>query len=113
MRMLKVCFLFFTCMALSSVLHAQTDTLVIHTSAECGTCKSKIEKNMNYERGVKSAELDLSTKNLTLVYNPEKTNPDKLRLALSRIGYDADTVQADQKAYQRLPDCCKKGGHRH
>lgn len=113
MRILNVCKVLFTCMVLSSPLHAQTDTLVVHTSAECGTCKSKIEKNMGYERGVKSAELDLSTKNLTLVYNPEKTNPDKLRLAVSRIGYDADAILADKKAYQRLPDCCKKGGHQH
>jgi hypothetical protein len=29
------------------------------------------------------------------------------------LGYDADTVAADEKAYTRLPACCKKDAPPH
>ena len=80
----------------------------IKTSAVCSMCKDRIEKAMAYEKGVKSAGLDIDTKILTVVYNSKKTNPDKLRDAVTRIGYDADEKTADPKAYEKLPACCKK-----
>ena len=87
------------------------DTVSIHTSAQCGTCKKKIEHDLAYVKGVKSAVLNLDTKNVTVVYNPDKTSPEKIRDAISRSGYDADVVLADPKAYKALEQCCKKGGH--
>lgn len=94
----------------SSFLFAQTDTLTVKTSAECGTCKKKLEKELVFEKGVKSVNLNLDTKVVTVVYSEEKTNADKIRKAISKIGYDADSIPADKKAYNRLPDCCKKDG---
>ncbi|EAY27043.1 heavy-metal-associated domain-containing protein [Microscilla marina] len=86
-------------------------TLSIKTSAQCGMCKDRIEKAMAYERGVKKAVLDVESKMLTVTYKTRKTNPDKLRKAVSNVGYDADKVIAEQKAYNKLPACCQKGGH--
>ncbi len=87
---------------------SQTDTLNIQTSAQCETCKKTLENDMSFVKGVKKSVLDLDTKILTVVYNPEKTDPGKLRVAVTKIGYDADSLKADPKAYKRLPDCCKK-----
>lgn len=81
----------------------------IKTSAECDMCKKTIEKTMAYEKGVKEAKLDLSTHELTVTYNPKKTSPEQIRKAISNAGYDADDVKANNKAYQQLPECCKKG----
>lgn len=89
---------------------AKTAEIKIMTSAVCGSCKTRIEKNMAFEKGVTNAVLDLKTKIVTITYKPSKTDPDKLRLALSKIGYDADDVKADTTAYEKLPACCKKGG---
>ena len=83
----------------------------IQTSAQCTICKDQIEKDMAFEKGVKSVDLDLETKILTVEYRTDKIDPDKLREAVSKIGYDADDVKADLKAYEKLPECCKKGGH--
>jgi copper chaperone CopZ len=91
--------------------YKKTDVLKIKTSARCGMCKERIEKNLVFEKGVKSAELNLEDKILTVSYRPDKTDPDKIRKAVSRIGYDADHVLADPEAYEKLPPCCKKGGH--
>jgi len=81
----------------------------IQTSAVCGMCKEKIESNMAFEKGVKSVELDEDTKVLSIVYKTSKTTPEKLRKAVSELGYDADDVDADPVAYEKLPPCCKKG----
>ncbi|MBK7681927.1 MAG: cation transporter [Bacteroidetes bacterium] len=94
----------------SNLISAQTDTLKVQTSAECGTCKKKLEKELVFEKGVKSVNLNLDTKVVTVVYSVEKTNADKIRAAISKIGYAADSIPADKKAYDRLPDCCKKDG---
>lgn len=86
----------------------RTDTLSIVTSAQCGMCKERIEKTLAYEKGVVDVTLDLKTKIVTVVYNPRRTQPDAIRLAITQTGYDADQLKADEKAYKRLPPCCKK-----
>ena len=80
----------------------------IQTSAVCGMCKERIESNMKFEKGITFVELDDKTKVVTLKYRVAKTNPDKIRKAISKLGYDADDVLADKKAYDKLPTCCKK-----
>jgi len=80
----------------------------IQTSAICGMCEERLESNLAFEKGVKSVELDDKTKILTITYKTAKTDPDKLRTAISKLGYDADDVEADPKAYAKLPACCKK-----
>lgn len=86
------------------------DTLKIKTSAECGMCKKTIEKELAYVKGVKKANLDVESKVVTVIYNPKKTSPEKIKAAIAKCGYDADDVKAEGKAYEKLPDCCKKGG---
>ena len=85
----------------------------IQTSAVCGMCEERIETNIAYEKGVKSVELDDETKIVTITYKSAKTNPKKLRKAISKLGYDADDVEADPKAYAKLPPCCKKDAAPH
>ena len=82
----------------------------IKTSAECEMCKNTLEKTMSFEKGVKSSSLDLATRELTVIYNPKKTTPEQIRKSIADAGYDADDVKANNKAYQKLPECCKKGG---
>ena len=84
------------------------DTVQIQTSAVCGMCKERIEHDMSFEKGVKSVELDSETKILTVVYKKSKTTVKDLKVALTKIGYDADEMVADQKAHDRLPACCQK-----
>jgi copper chaperone CopZ len=87
---------------------ASTATVKLKTSAVCDMCKTRIEKSMAYEKGVQSAVLDVPSQMLTVTYRPEKTTPAALRTAVQKTGYDADDQLADARAYNRLPDCCKK-----
>ena len=99
-----------TTLANNSMAQDEIKTLQIKTSAQCEECKERIEKAMVYEKGVKRASLDVETKILTVKYKVSKTNPDIIRKAVAKVGYDADDVPADQKAYNKLPICCQKGG---
>lgn len=86
----------------------KTDLIDIKTSAQCEMCKTRIETALAYEKGVVKPNLDLETKVLTVSFKTAKTNPDKIRNAIAALGYDADAVPADPKAYAGLPPCCKK-----
>ena len=43
--------------------------------------------------------------------NTDKTSPEEIKEAISKLGYDADEVKADSAAYNKLPSCCKVGAH--
>lgn len=90
----------------------QAAVINIQTSAQCEMCKEAIEEAFAFEKGVVSSELNEETKIVEVKYKEKKTSPEKLRLSLSKIGYDADDVKADEKAYMKLPTCCKKPGDR-
>ena len=88
----------------------QTEEVIIHTSAECGSCKDRIEGKLNYTSGIRFAELDVPSKDLTVKYNPKKITIKEIKEILSELGYDADEVKANPKAVEKLPACCKPGG---
>ncbi len=94
-------------------IHAQSwasgDNVVkIKTSAICKMCKERIERDLSLTKGVEQADLNLKDKVVSVKYNPQKTNSDQIKLAISKIGYDADELIADAKAHDRLPECCQK-----
>lgn len=93
---------------------SQTDTVRIKTSAVCKTCKKTIEESLSFEKGIKKSSLDVETKVITVIYNPSKTNAEKIRKAISNTGYDADSIPKNPKAFKHLPDCCKlEAGENH
>jgi periplasmic mercuric ion binding protein len=94
----------------SHFVSAQTDSVKIMTSALCSECKERIEHDLSFEKGVKSSSVDLDSNVVTVIYNSKKTDPQKIRLAITKIGYDADTLKADLKAFNKLPECCRIPG---
>ncbi len=87
--------------------NAQIDTVKIMTSSLCSTCKKKIEHDLSFEKGVKSSDVNIDSKEVLVVYDSKKTNPEKIKITITKSGYDADSLKADPKAFNRLPDCCK------
>lgn len=82
----------------------------IKTSAQCDMCKDRIEEALAFTKGVTYADLDLDTKIVTVRFKTAKNDKDGILQAVSETGYDADEVLAIEKAYNKLPTCCKKGG---
>ena len=106
--MKSIASLIFIFLFLIKPVFSQTDTVRIQTTAICEMCKKTLEKDLSFEKGVSKSILNLDDKILTVIYNPKKTDADKIRLAITKSGYDADSLKADLKAFNRLPDCCKK-----
>lgn len=106
--MKSISILFFILLILLNPVFSQKDTVKIHTSAVCDMCKKTLENDLSFEKGVSKSTLNLDENILTVIYNPKKTDADKIRLAITKSGYDADSLKADPKAFKRLPDCCKK-----
>ncbi len=105
---MKNIFLIIVGLFLTVNLFAQNAEVKIKTSAICDKCKATIERDLLFEKGIKKADLDLDSKVVTVVYNSKKTDEQKIRIAITKIGYDADSLAADHAAYLKLPDCCKK-----
>lgn len=106
---MKKLMILITFLGITMGLSAQTKQYVeIKTSAQCGTCKAAIEKAVGQIDGVKSAELDIKTQLVAVKFDDSKTNTEAIKTAIISIGYDADEVPADAKAYDALHSCCKK-----
>jgi periplasmic mercuric ion binding protein len=103
----------FALLTLTAFGQKKVEEIVIQTSAECGSCKERLEGKLNYTTGIKFAELDVPTKNLTVKYSTSKISLDEIKKIISDLGYDADDVKANPEAYEALPQCCKVNGMEH
>lgn len=92
---------------------SELEIVEIQTSAICNKCRVKLEHDIAFEKGVKSVELDDATKVLTVKYKKGKNSKEKIKKAITKTGYDADEMPANKKAYDALPECCKKGNKPH
>ncbi|MDK9857106.1 heavy metal translocating P-type ATPase [Staphylococcus equorum] len=68
----------------------------------CAACSNRIEKVLNRDAGVEHANVNLTTENATIAYNPEMTSIDDLIKKTQKIGYDAKPKQAaSEKSSQK------------
>ena len=88
---------------------AQKKTVKIITSAQCvrDCCKERIEEEMQFTRGVIAANLEIESGVLLVTFREKKTDIEKIRRAISLIGYNADDVRANKEAHGELPHCCQ------
>ena len=84
--------------------------LDIASSTVCDMCERTIEENLIYEKGVQKVDVDLATSTVHITYKAGKNTPEGLRAALVKLGYSADGVPGDAKAFAKLPACCQKEG---
>jgi copper chaperone CopZ len=102
-----------------SIVHtanAESKTATIHIKAsiycdhckECESCGKRLEEAVYSQKGVKRVDINEEAKTIKIVYNTTKTSTDKLKQAIAAVGFDADEVKADPKAYEKLDPCCKK-----
>jgi len=71
----------------------------------CNMCKKRIE-NAAFVKGVKRAEWNKETQELTVTYKPSKTDAQSILAAIAKAGHSTDKVQATESDYEKLPECC-------
>ncbi|HET9053511.1 MAG TPA: heavy metal-associated domain-containing protein [Cyclobacteriaceae bacterium] len=91
---------------------AKIVTANIKVLGNCGMCKDRIEKALD-TKGVKQAKWNIATKNLEVVYVPEKITVKQIRELVSAAGHDTDSTKAKDAVYAKLPFCCLYRDHDH
>lgn len=102
--------------AQESAADSKLDEVKIRASITCNYCKEKIEKNIAFEKGVKDLSVDMETKVVTIKYNKEKTNPEKLVAAIKKLDFDAEVVNScctkdkvNEHKCKEVNGCVRKG----
>lgn len=99
-----------------TMVGGKTETIKIKTTTYCDHCKvcetcwARMENELRFTKGVKIAQSSFDDKAMiiTVVYDPKKTTPAKIRKAIAKSGFDADDVKAEPIGVEKLDDCCKK-----
>jgi mercuric ion binding protein len=87
-----------------NMVHFKTETLKV--SGKCQMCKARIEKIAG-EYGAASADWDVKSQLLTIVFDPSVTSVDNICYKLLKAGHDSGGIRTKDKAYNSLPECCK------
>ena len=83
------------------------ETVVIQTNAYSAKSDAIFKENLPFVKGVKEIKYDEKSYQIAVAYDPKKTNPEAIRAAISKLGFNADQVKADEKARAKLPAECK------
>lgn len=60
---------------------------------KCENCVRKINNNIRFEKGLKDFHTDLKTKTVTITYDADKTNVEKLKKGFQKFHYEAEFVR--------------------
>ena len=83
------------------------ETIVIQTNAYSAKSDEIFKENLPFVKGVKDYKYDVKTYKVAVAYDAKKTNPDKIRAAIAKLGFNADQVAANEQARAKLPAECK------
>jgi len=81
------------------------EQISFEVSGNCAMCKKKIENAVKI-KGVKKANWDIKTKQLSLQHNPEMISLDQIQLRIAAAGYDTPKYRANNETYKALHECC-------
>jgi periplasmic mercuric ion binding protein len=94
-------------MFLSASAFSQTvETRTFVVKGNCDDCKERIENAADI-KGVKILKWNPDTKVATATFDPSKVSVLKIQEAIASVGYDAGDIKGNNKAYGKLPKCCK------
>ncbi len=79
----------------------------IEVNGNCEQCQKRIQKAAFSVSGVKSANWNIETHQLSLILNEEKVTLLDVKKALAKAGHDTDEVKATAEVYENLHSCCK------
>ena len=96
----------------STVSYAQNKNITLNDTTvtfkvfgACDQCKKRIEASVK-GKGVRSANWNIDSKQLVLIFNPAKTSFDKLKRQIVLVGHDLEDTKAKVNIYDQLPACC-------
>ncbi len=106
----------FTTLAFAAVLLCNAaDIKTLHVTTEpqmvCNNCENKIKKTLRFEKGIKQIDTDLEHQIVTVVYDAEKTDEQKIVDAFGKMKYKATVIEEEAKVACPVDSkaaCCGK-----
>lgn len=98
-----VIFLFSSCSG--SLENAKT--IEFKVWGNCGMCKKTIEKSLKDQPGLYSANWNVKTKQMQVVFDSTKIQEQEIHRFIASSGYDTALETGDSLAYSNLHSCCK------
>ena len=89
----------------AQVNKSKDSTVSLRVSGACEICKDRIENALKI-RGVRSANWNVDSKMLTLVYSPTIISLLKVNKIIVEVGHDTELEKAKDAVYNELPECC-------
>ena len=71
----------------------KTETVAFKTTIHCKNCVKKVNENLSFEKGVKDLKVSLDDKQVTVTYDPSKTDEATLAKAIEKLGYKAEKTE--------------------
>ena len=90
---------------LAAQVKNKDSTVSFRVSGACEMCKERIEETLKI-RGVRSADWNVDSKMLTLVYSPTIVSLLKVHKIIAEVGHDTEFEKARDAVYNELPECC-------
>lgn len=84
-----------------------TSIFTLSPKMTCANCEKKIKSNIRFEKGVKNIQTSLSDQTVTITYDSEKSNPESLKKAFKKIGYEASCAEASQCTKEAPTTCAE------
>lgn len=83
--------------------------LVVTTTPpmSCQNCENKIKGNLRFEKGIKKIETNLPEQRVTIEYDAEKTNPEKIEGAFKKIGYQVEVIDPENECQANSQQGCQ------
>lgn len=103
-RIVTVLIIIFSSFSAFAQSDVKTDSFKVE--GNCGMCKKRIE-DAAYIRGVKRAEWNPETLQLTVTYKDSRTSMKNIAENVARAGHSSEKATASEKDYSRLPECCQ------
>ena len=91
----------------ASSLFAQVKTEKFEVGGSCGMCKTRIEKAAKSVDGVRTADWQQKSQQLTVSFDSTKTTVLNVHTAIAAVGHDTPLRKAKTEVYNQLPSCCK------
>ena len=106
---MKTIFLTIVILLFTGVIFAQEKNkkMTMEVDGKCDMCKMRIDKAALGVKGVKYAQWDVPSHQLTLIVDERKTDPMKIKTALVEVGHDTKELKATDEAYASVHPCCK------
>lgn len=73
-------------------------------------CEARIEKAVDV-KGVKTADYDLDTHTLSIVFRADKISEEEIHKLLNAVGHDTEKSKASDEEYDQIHHCCKYREH--